>query len=335
MPPKKRQKANASPPPSSPVPRPSSPPPSTPAMTSRALRMSYRIGRGETGVLTFEPYKSALLPLWRFRTPSIARASSQALWARFEAYGALGDFVGMDMCRKFIQMGMTRAKRYANHAGGRKYDRRGLEAGEKGTRELPRSEGHEGREEKAEASEVFAEVWRRCRGHEGYARLKAEFVKEQKEWDKEKKAEGGGKHGGGAAASKTVQKTCVVALSPGFRVAEARLQHPTATTRAKKLRTTPPAHRTGHDKATLQALAQRTSSGVKATRRKLFGSSPVSVQMQPWNMSPCQIKPDLTPSKEPRDDVWEAHRRLIDRTGMVLDTSSASLGDFLYTSSVS
>ncbi|KAK4979490.1 hypothetical protein LTR28_004340 [Elasticomyces elasticus] len=304
MPPKKRQKANASPPPSSPVPRPSSPPPSTPAMTSRALRMSYRIGRGETGVLTFEPYKSALLPLWRFRTPSIARASSQALWARFEAYGALGDFVGMDMCRKFIQMGMTRAKRYANHAGGRKYDRRGLEAGEKGTRELPRSEGHEGREEKAEASEVFAEVWRRCRGHEGYARLKAEFVKEQKEWDKEKKAEGGGKHGG-------------------------------ATTRAKKLRTTPPAHRTGHDKATLQALAQRTSSGVKATRRKLFGSSPVSVQMQPWNMSPCQIKPDLTPSKEPRDDVWEAHRRLIDRTGMVLDTSSASLGDFLYTSSVS
>ncbi|KAK4993390.1 hypothetical protein LTR66_006025 [Elasticomyces elasticus] len=205
MPPKKRQKADPSPPPSSSAPQPSSPPPPppAPAMISRALRMSYRIGRGETGVLTFEPYKSALLPLWRFRTPAIARTSSQALWARFEGYGAQGDFVGMDMCRKFIQMGMTRAKRYANHAGGRKYDRRGLEAGEKGTRELPRSEGHEGREEKAEASEVFKEVWGWCRGHEGYARLKAEFVKEQKEWDRERKAEGKGKQGGGTAASES------------------------------------------------------------------------------------------------------------------------------------
>ena len=31
------------------------------------------------------------------------------------------DFVGADMSRKFVQMGMTRAKRYANHRGGRKY----------------------------------------------------------------------------------------------------------------------------------------------------------------------------------------------------------------------
>ena len=39
----------------------------------------------------------------------------------------------MDMCRKFLEMGFTRARRYANHNSGRKY--------KKGTREiLPQEE---------------------------------------------------------------------------------------------------------------------------------------------------------------------------------------------------
>ena len=33
--------------------------------------------------------------------------------------------MGMDMCRKFLEMGFTRARRYANHANGRKYDAEG------------------------------------------------------------------------------------------------------------------------------------------------------------------------------------------------------------------
>ncbi len=74
------------------------------AVNDKALRYSYRIGRGEQGVLTFEPYKSKLLPFWRFRTVPIAKKSSQELWAKFEEYDELGDFVGMDMTRKFIQM---------------------------------------------------------------------------------------------------------------------------------------------------------------------------------------------------------------------------------------
>ena len=28
----------------------------------------------------------------------------------------------MDMCRKFLEMGFTRARRYANHKDGKKYD---------------------------------------------------------------------------------------------------------------------------------------------------------------------------------------------------------------------
>ncbi|TKA70459.1 hypothetical protein B0A49_03813 [Cryomyces minteri] len=168
------------------------------AATDKALRMSYRIGRGEQGVLTFEPYKSALLPLWRFRTVAIAKQSSAELWARFVAYDEAADFVGMDMCRKFVQMGMTRAKRYANHKGGRKYVKGTplavkSESGNgqryvRGTGvELPKGEDFAGREEKLRASEVFKKVWVRCREHEGYVRRKEEFLAEQKVWDRERK----------------------------------------------------------------------------------------------------------------------------------------------------
>ncbi len=37
----------------------------------------YRIGKGEQGVLMVEPYKSEILPQWRFKTPEEARESSE------------------------------------------------------------------------------------------------------------------------------------------------------------------------------------------------------------------------------------------------------------------
>ena len=151
-------------------------------LPSKALRMSYRIGRGEQGVLTFEPYKSAILPLWRFKTPPIARKSSREIYEKFEEYGEREDFVGMDMCRKFLQMGMTRAKRYANHAGGRKYDKA---TGE----ELEKSSAHKDAKEKLESSSIFRELWENAKADEKYLDLKEKFLKEQKEWDKEKKRE--------------------------------------------------------------------------------------------------------------------------------------------------
>lgn len=145
---------------------------------SPAHYYAYRIARGEQGVLTYEPYKSHLLPLWRFRTVPIATDSSRALWDKFLFFYKEGDFVGMDMSRKFIQMGMTRAKRYANHKGGRKYV-----DGKANGNLIEKSKGHEGKEEKEEASRIFKEVWQRCREHEGYGELKKEFLKEQKEWE--------------------------------------------------------------------------------------------------------------------------------------------------------
>ncbi|KAH7411011.1 hypothetical protein BKA64DRAFT_662381 [Cadophora sp. MPI-SDFR-AT-0126] len=145
---------------------------------SKSHLMTYPIGRGEQGVLTYEPYKS-YLPHWRFRTVPIAQKSSQILWEKFLEFYENGDFVGMDMTCKFIQMGMTRSKRYANYKGGRKY----VDGKEKGVKN-ERSSGHEGREEKEEASRVFREVWERCKVHEGYLEMKEEFQREQKEWIK-------------------------------------------------------------------------------------------------------------------------------------------------------
>ena len=86
----------------------------------RARPACYRIGRGERGVFKVQPYKDELLPLWSFKDEAAARESSEAIWQRFEGYRADGDFVGMDMARKYLQMGWTRAMRYAKYPGGKK-----------------------------------------------------------------------------------------------------------------------------------------------------------------------------------------------------------------------
>ncbi|KJX92573.1 putative cytoplasmic protein [Zymoseptoria brevis] len=161
----------------------------TPALNSTSLRMSYAIARGEVGVLSFEPYKSILLPHWRFRTVPIAKKSSQTLKSAFDHYVRSEDLVGADMARKFIQMGMTRARRYANYKGGRKYEKseKELEAEGKVKADRVRKEksaGHEGREEKAAASEVFKVVWRKCIEDEGYVRSKEMWKKEKKAWER-------------------------------------------------------------------------------------------------------------------------------------------------------
>ena len=85
----------------------------------------YRVGRGEQGVLLVEPYKSEILKHWRFKNPEIAEESSDKIYQMFLDYKEKDDFVGMDMARKFLQMGYTRARRYTNYKGGKKYDENG------------------------------------------------------------------------------------------------------------------------------------------------------------------------------------------------------------------
>jgi hypothetical protein len=124
----------------------------------------YRVGRGEQGVLLVEPYKSELSPHWRFRTPELAEASARRLYEAFLNYKAAADFVGMDMARKFLQMGFTRARRYANHPSGRKYD--------PGTgEELPQAADWD-TNEKAEAARIFYEYYAKAKADPDYQRAK-------------------------------------------------------------------------------------------------------------------------------------------------------------------
>ena len=83
----------------------------------------YRIGRGEQGVLLVRPYTDVICRHWRFKTLKDARISSQKIFDMYLDYRIQKDFVGMDMCRKFLEMGFTRARRYANHKDGKKYDK--------------------------------------------------------------------------------------------------------------------------------------------------------------------------------------------------------------------
>ena len=85
----------------------------------------YRIGRGEQGVLLVRPYTNDICKHWKFKTPYIAQQSAQKIFDLYLDYRCKKDFVGMDMCRKFLEMGFTRARRYANHKDGKKYDKNG------------------------------------------------------------------------------------------------------------------------------------------------------------------------------------------------------------------
>jgi hypothetical protein len=125
----------------------------------------YRVGRGEQGVLVAEPYKSELLPLWRFKDEKIARRSALALWKAFIGYRKARDHVGMDMARKFLQMGFTRARRYANHRSGRKYAARDVAQPRVARETLPVAVDAE----KARAASVFLAYWQKAEKDRIYA----------------------------------------------------------------------------------------------------------------------------------------------------------------------
>ena len=89
--------------------------------TDPQVRKLYRIGRGEQGVLLVRPYTNEICKYWRFKDENTARQSSTTIYKMFCGYKERDDFIGMDMARKFLEMGFTRARRYANHRDGRKY----------------------------------------------------------------------------------------------------------------------------------------------------------------------------------------------------------------------
>lgn len=132
----------------------------------------YRVGKGEQGVLLAEPYKSELLPHWRFKDPQIAKRSAAIIYKMFLQYKKENDFAGMDMARKFLQMGYTRSRRYANHKSGKKYDgsvpddRKGV-SGAHGRSILPNTAD----EVKAASAAIFYAKWQQAKEDKKYIEL--------------------------------------------------------------------------------------------------------------------------------------------------------------------
>jgi uncharacterized protein DUF4385 len=146
----------------------------------------YRIGKGEQGVLLVEPYRSEILPYWRFKTEAIAKKSAEKIYSMFEEYLKNDDFIGADISRKYLQMGFTRARRYANHKSGRKYEKEDPDrtAGlaypyssgsrNKGNKIL-KQERDALNNEKAKAADIFKHYWFMAKDHPRYQKQKTEF----------------------------------------------------------------------------------------------------------------------------------------------------------------
>ena len=130
----------------------------------------YEIGRGQQGVLVCEPYKSRLYPIWRFRTPGIADISRRKIYQEFLKYLRKGDFVGADMCKKYLHMGVTRSRRYANHKSGKKYAEDGS---------ILQQEKDWDTNEKAESARLFYEYWVKARENVRYLSLKKKFIEDK------------------------------------------------------------------------------------------------------------------------------------------------------------
>ncbi|WP_246023013.1 DUF4385 family protein [Halosimplex halophilum] len=134
----------------------------------RAHPERYRHTPDERGAFKIEPYKSELLPEWGIATLEEAEDGAEAIYERYREYRETDEFVGMDMARKYLQMGWTRAMRYAKYPGGNKY--RTTDDGERVEREP--EEWYDA--EKREIALVYREYLDRVRDDEAYERAKRE-----------------------------------------------------------------------------------------------------------------------------------------------------------------
>ena len=130
----------------------------------------YRIGRGEQGVLLVRPYTDVICRHWRFKTLKEARVSSQKIFDMYLDYRILKDFVGMDMCRKFLEMGFTRARRYANHKSGKKYDDSG---------KIRPQEKDWATSDKAKSAKLFKDARNRVTTDPKYIQMRKEWRQEE------------------------------------------------------------------------------------------------------------------------------------------------------------
>ena len=145
--------------------------------TKQDTRHLYRIGRGEQGVLIVDPYTTIIGKHWRFKTPDIAFHSATQILSLFHKYMEEEDFIGMDMCRKFLEMGFTRSRRYANHKSGRKYVTKPpyYHTGDRGGTPVLPQEPDALTNEKSQCATIFKQYRDRAAHHPKYVRMRKEW----------------------------------------------------------------------------------------------------------------------------------------------------------------
>lgn len=147
----------------------------------------YRVWRWEQWVLMVQPYKSEILPHWRFKTPDIAQKSAEKIYDMFLTYLKDWDFVWADMSRKYLQMGYTRSRRYANHSSGRKYETNPQDANtekeeKKLRKKVIKQESDALTNEKAESARIFYGYYKKAKENEQYVEMKKEFMEKYKKY---------------------------------------------------------------------------------------------------------------------------------------------------------
>ncbi len=170
------------------------------SISLRAHPYLYRPGKGEQGIFHVRPYKDELLPLWKFKDEESAAWSCAKLEEKFEEYKTAGDYVGCesrgglpicgrqhradltarmaqgDMARKYIQMGFTRARRYANNKSGRKYTPTSKQKTAADGRVVQDEEKTPDQELKARCAEIFRELLTKVKEDEGYERCRQSWA---------------------------------------------------------------------------------------------------------------------------------------------------------------
>ena len=126
----------------------------------------YKIGRGQQGVLTCEPYKSEICQHWRFKTVELAEISSKKILEMIYDYLKQEDIVAADMAKKFLHMGYTSSRRYANHKDGKKW------TNINGEWKILVQESDAMTSEKAKCADIFKVAWIEARTNNKYLKMK-------------------------------------------------------------------------------------------------------------------------------------------------------------------
>jgi hypothetical protein len=96
----------------------------------------------------------------------------------FVQYRRARDFVGMDMARKYLQMGFTRARRYANRRSGKKYEDAPARGGVGGGSAIKRTKTPLDPDPvKAASAAIFYDAWQRAENDRVYRAWRARITR--------------------------------------------------------------------------------------------------------------------------------------------------------------